>query len=182
MNNQESLTRQLNLIRDRRERILYAFKSHEKAADNAEKMEKWRKRCAIILTAISVTTFLTSLVGLLFNEQVASLLVSFIALLSTIASLGSDIFDFKEDSKVHSTAGIRLRAIYQKYEALIADLESGQIPLLDAIVLRDSIAQEEAELLLTLPRTSRRDYKNADKALSRDEKISTFQDSQNGDA
>lgn len=178
----DSLTRQLSLIKDRRERILYAFKSHEKAADRAEKMEKWRKRCTIILTAISVTTFLTSLVGILFNEQAASLLVSFIALLSTMASLGSDIFDFKEESKAHSMAGVRLRAIYQKYEAIIVDLESGQMSLLDATNVRDSIAEEETELFLTLPRTSRRDYKNADKALSHDERISTFQDDQNGGA
>lgn len=175
MNNEYALARQIKLIKDRRYRILYAYKSHEKAADRAEKMEKWRKHCSVLLTAIGVTTFLTSLVGAIFSAEVSSLVTSFIAVLSTIAALASDIFHFKEDSRAHTIAAIKLRAIYQQYENLIADMESEQISLQDSICRRDAIAKEETELILRLPRTSRSDYRKADKALVSDEQISSFQ-------
>ena len=60
---------QLALLKDRRDRILYTYKAHEKAADHIDHIERWRKRASIVLTAVSATTFLASLGGAIGNAQ-----------------------------------------------------------------------------------------------------------------
>lgn len=175
MNDSQILATHLDLILDRQDRILFTYKAHEKAADRIERYEKIRKWVSILLTTVSATAFVVSLVGLLVSEQVANLVVSFIALLATGTSMVSDTFDFKEDSRQHTLAGVNLREIFQDYESLKTDLKTEKVTVEAYISQRDLIAKKETKLLRTLPRTTAKDYKKASKALGRHEKVSTYQ-------
>uniref|UniRef100_UPI00300D1BF9 SLATT domain-containing protein n=1 Tax=Stomatohabitans albus TaxID=3110766 RepID=UPI00300D1BF9 len=129
---------QLSLLKNRRDRILYTYKTHEKAADKIDCIERWRKRASIVLTAVSATTFLVSLAGTIVAEQATNLIISFIALLTTGVSLASDAFDLPNESKNHAAAARELRLIFQEYEALVVDLETGAVTFNEAIEKRDS--------------------------------------------
>ena len=176
MNDKDVLNTHIKLIKERQNRILYTYKTHEKAADRAESYEKWRKRFTILFTAIGATTFVASVVGMLGSVQLTNLVVSFIALLATALSLIGDIFDFKEEARQHTIAGVKLREIFQAYESLHIDLSTGNITLEECRFQRDLLAEKEALLLTELPRTTRRDYVKADNALSGDEKIDSCSD------
>lgn len=163
---------QLALLEDRRDRILYTYKAHEKEADRIDYVERWRKRVSIVLTAVSATTFLVSFASIIGSEQTANLIISFIALLTTGVSLASDSFDLPGQSKNHATAARELRSIFQEYEALIVDLKTGMITFTEAIEKRDQLARLEKQTLESIPvRTTRRSYEKASKALETDEKV-----------
>ncbi|MFC2731471.1 MAG: SLATT domain-containing protein [Pauljensenia sp.] len=171
--NHSSDVRQLALLEDRRDRILYTYKAHEKEADRIDCIERWRKRASIVLTAVSATTFLISFASAIGSEQAANLIISFIALLTTGVSLASDVFDLPSQSKNHATAARELRSIFQDYEALIVDLETGLITLTEATEKRDRLAIREKQTLESIPvRTTRKSYKRASRALETDEKVS----------
>lgn len=164
--------RQLVLLEDRRDRILYTYKAHEKEADRIDRIERWRKRASIVLTAVSATTFLVSFASAIGSEQAANLIISFIALLATGVSLASDAFDLPGQSKNHARAARELRSIFQDYEALIVDLETGLITCAEATAKRDRLAIREKQTLESIPvRTTRKNYKRASKALETDEKV-----------
>lgn len=175
MNNQNRISdvRQLALLEDRRDRILYTYKAHEKEADRIDCIERWRKRASIVLTAVSATTFLVSFASTIGSEQTANLIISFIALLTTGVSLASDAFDLPGQSKDHATTARELRSIFQDYEALIVDLETGLITCTEVTEKRDHLAMREKHTLESIPvRTTRKSYKRASKALETDEKVS----------
>ena len=163
---------QLALLKDRRDRILYTYKAHEKAADHIDHIERWRKRASIVLTAVSATTFLASLGGAIGNAQATNLIISFIALLATGVSLASDSFDLPNESKDHAAAARELRSIFQEYEAVMVDLEAGALTLTEAIERRNQLAERENQALKGITvRTTRKNYENASKALETDERV-----------
>lgn len=180
--NDNKIARQLALLKDRRDRILYTYKTHEKAADRIDHIERWRKRASIVLTAVSATTFLASLGGAIGSEQATNLVISFIALLTTGVSLASDAFDLPNESKNHATAACELRSIFQEYEALIVDLETGAITFTGAIEKRNQLANLEKQTLSRIPvRTTRKNYEKASEALDTDEKVFSGTDLELGD-
>lgn len=167
-------SRQLALLEDRRDRILYTYKAHEKAADRIDCIERWRKRASIFLTAVSATTFLVSFASAIGSEQTANLIISFIAFLTTGVSLASDAFDLPGQSKNHATAARELRSIFQDYEALVVDFETGLITFAEVTEKRDELAMREKQTLESIPvRTTRKNYERASKALETDEKVSS---------
>lgn len=171
--NHSSDVRQLALLEDRRDRILYTYKAHEKEADRIDCIERWRKRASIVLTAVSATTFVVSFASAIGPEQTANLIISFIALLTTGVSLASDAFDLSGQSKNHATVARELRSIFQEYEALIVDLETGLITSAEVTEKRDRLAMREKQTLESIPvRTRRKSYEKASKALETDEKVS----------
>ena len=170
--NEDKVSRQLALFKDRRDRILYTYKAHEKAADRIDCIERWRKRASIVLTAVSATTFFVSLGGVIGSKQATNLIISFIALLATGVSLASDAFDLPNESKHHADAARELRSIFQEYEALIVDLETRATTLGEAIEKRNQLAKLEKQTLSSISvRTTRKNYEKASEALETDEKI-----------
>lgn len=163
---------QLALLKDRRERILYTYKAHEKAADRADRIHCCRRVASILLTSVSVTTFATSLSGIIASQESASLMISFVALLATVVSLVSDYFNFDAESREHVRVASRLRYIFQGYESLICDIAMGLVTPEEALRRRDALALKEEEILESVQvRTGRRSYKRAMRALEGDEKV-----------
>lgn len=155
--------------------MLYTYRTQEKAADRYKQWEKCRKTSSILLTALTAGTFLASLGGLLSDPQLSTVLVSGAATLVTMLTVLGESVDWKRSIEDHSAAAVNLRAIHNRYESLTWDIEHNTIYLGEAIAKRDELEKDERNLLSKSPRTTRRDYCKAEKAIERDEKLQSTQ-------
>ncbi|WP_290225340.1 SLATT domain-containing protein [Corynebacterium confusum] len=165
----------VGLLDARRDRMLFTYRTHEKAADRYQKWEKCRKTSSILLTALTAGTFLASVGGLLSNPQLSTVLVSGAATLATMLTVLGESVDWKRSMEDHSVAAVDLRAIHNRYESLTWDIEHDAISLGEALLKRDELEKDERNLLSRSPRTTRRDYSKAEKAIEGDEKPQSTQ-------
>ena len=163
------------LLDARQERMLYTYRTHEKAADRLASRDRMRRWTSLILTAITAGTLLTSVVGALTNTFWTTIVVSVAAFLATFVSFLSDYFDFPGECKKHHDIAVKLRNVHNRYESLICDFETNQITLGEAQQSRDKMQLEEITLLTDAPRTTRCDYKKASKSIEKDEKPTSSQ-------
>ena len=172
-----SILRLIQHLDVKQDRLLYTYKAQEKAADRYNRYNFWRRITSLLLTAFTTGAFLTTLTSLIGNQTLNVLLISGAAFLATVVSFLGDFFDFSEESKRHHNTAAEIRLLHNKYEWLICDLESGKIDYREARYLSEIIQEKEFQLLSMAPRTTRRDYKKASKAIDTDEKpISTQED------
>lgn len=171
----ENKSKLIHLLDARADRLLYTYRTQEKAADRYESWERWRKRFSIGLTVVTTGTLITSIVGIILNEIWGNFAVALIATLATGASFSGEFFDFKSKINDHQKAATSIRLIFQKYESLISDLDSGKFDLAVAREIRDKLQEEEYTILKSVPRTTRNDYKKAYKAINTDEKPQSSQ-------
>lgn len=164
------------LLDARADRLLYTYRTQEKAADRYEHWEKIRKRTSITLTVITTGTLITSIAGILLNEIWGNFVVAVIATLATGASFSGEFFDFKSRIAEHQKAAVGIRYLFQRYESLIADFDSSAISDEDARKVRDELEREEESILSTAPRTTRKDYEKASHAINSDEKPQSYQE------
>lgn len=165
----------VSLLDARQDRMLYTYRTQEKAADRYAHRESVRKATTIVLTALTSGTLMTAIAGLLLNEVWGNFAVAALATLATLAAFLGDFLDFAGKAKAHQEAATKLRAIHNSYESLINDLASSAITLEEARQSRDRLQQQEEALLLGVARTTRRDYECAYKAIDGDEKPSSSQ-------
>lgn len=164
----------------RQDRMLYTYRTQEKAADKYERWDARRRWSSLALTTLTAGTLVVAVVGLVFNETWGNLLVAVIATLATLVSFIGDYFDFSGRSQAHAAAGVRLRLIHNRYESLINDLESSCISVDEGRRERDELQKEEATLLVEAPRTTRHDYTRANVGIQGDEKPSSTQEEIDG--
>ncbi len=175
INDMSSRDKLIALLDARKDRMLYTYKAHEKAADRYAQREQFRKRVSILLTVLTTGTLVTSIAGLILNEVWGNFAVAVLASIATAASFSGEFFDYKSCIQVHSTAGVKVRILYQKYESVISDLECGAITESEARTLRDALQKEEEEILADLPRTTKKDYEAASTAIGSNEKPQSLQ-------
>ena len=92
----ENKSKLINLLDARADRLLYTYRTQEKAADRYESWERWRKRFSIGLTVVTTGTLITSIVGIILNEIWGNFAVAFIATLATGASFSGDFLILRQ--------------------------------------------------------------------------------------
>ena len=172
----ENKSKLIHLLDARADRLLYTYRTQEKAADRYEHWEKIRKRVSISLTVITTSTLLTSIAGILLNEIWGNFAVAVIATLATGASFSGEFFDYKSRTAEHRKAAVEIRYLFERYESLISDLDSSAISDEDARKLRDKLERDEQNVLSTAPRTTTKDYEKASQAIIKDEKPQSSQE------
>lgn len=161
----------------RQDRILYTYRTQEKAADRFHGYENKRKWLSLILTALTAGTFITVLAGWLFSsEVVGSVVTAAIALIATGVSFAADYLRFSENAEAHSKSAVKLRGVYGDYESVIVSIDAGVVDVSEAAARRDEIFRLEQDLLEVAPRTTTSDYNKADEAINGSEKPVTPQD------
>lgn len=158
----------INLLEKRCDNILYTYRTHEKAADKYEFYEKLRKRCSVLLTIFTTGTLITSIAGLVGDQVWGNFTVAVMATIATGASFTGEFFDFESRIDDHKKAAVNLRFIFQEYESLILDVKSKNK---DEVLIRQELSRlqcEEKELLVSVPRTTRRDYQKARASIHED--------------
>jgi len=166
----------IHLLDARADRLLYTYRTQEKAADRYESWERRRKVFSIGLTVITTSTLITSIVGIISNEIWGNFAVAFIATLATGASFSGEFFDFKTKIAEHRKSAVEIRYLFERYESLISDLEASAISDEYARKIRDELELKERDALSTAPRTTSRDYNNASIAINGNEKPQSSQE------
>lgn len=154
----------------RKDRLLYTYRTQEKAADRYARWDASRRWTSLFLTVLTTGTLVVAVVGLVMDEVWGNLAVAVIAALATMVSFLGDYFDFAGHSRAHSVAGTEIRAIYNSYESLIGDIEAQCISVERARQVRDELQNEEATVLIEAPRTTKADYNRAARGITGDEK------------
>lgn len=166
----------IHLLDARADRLLYTYRTQEKAADRYAFWERWRKRISIGLTVVTTGTLITSIVCLMLNEIWGNFVAALIATLATGASFSGEFFEFKAKIAEHQKSAVKIRYLFERYESLISDLEVSAISDEDARKIRDELELKEQDVLSTAPRTTSRDYNNASIAINGNEKPQSSQE------
>lgn len=162
-------------IRELYGRAAYTHKTHEKQADICHQKHLWQRRGLVAMTAISSGTFVVSLLGLALDEQWASLVTSFIALVVTAMNLGTKNFKHGEEMQQHRDTAAKVWNIRESYLSLVVDLQSGARSVSDGIAQRNKLQEQYFAVLSDAPRTTPKAYEKAQDALKSKEDL-TFSD------
>lgn len=143
-------------------RIVYTHKTHERMADNCAKKLNQFKVGQIVLTALTST----GAVGVVVTNEawlkIATVLVSFLALLVTTYLKN---FDLGSTAQKHRDAAAKLWNVRECYLSLLIDL-----PTLDrqaAVDRRDELQAMLAALYQSAPQTDGKAYIEAQKRLQK---------------
>lgn len=162
-------------IRELYGRAAYTHKTHEKQADICYRKHLWQRRGLVAMTVISSGTFVVSLLGLALDEQWASLVTSFIALVVTAMNLATKNFKHGEEMQQHRDAAGKVWDIRESYLSLVVDLQAGACSVGDGIAQRNELQERYFAILGDAPRTTPKAYEKAQDALKNKEDL-TFSD------
>lgn len=163
-------------LTDSVDRLRYTYKTHEKAASRYQRYEAFRKWALIIFTVLAAGSFIASIFALAGHEAAGTVIVGLVATLATFASFLGDYLDYPDRQQEHHIAGAKARSLFVRYEDLLSDYLAGAIASSEARRLRDDLQEATDQLLLTVPRTTRSDYKEAEAGIENDERTSVAQE------
>lgn len=158
-------------VREAFGRVVYSHKTHEKQADICFGRYRWQQGVLVAFTAISTGTFLASVLGLLGNPVLTSLVTSAIALVVSALSLASKSFKFSEESEAHRDIAACLWDVRESYLSLIADLMSSATPSTDARARRDELQEATRKAYADAPRTTSKAFSRASDGLKHNEEL-----------
>ncbi|WP_413353818.1 SLATT domain-containing protein [Microbacterium sp. 1P06AB] len=163
--------RLMGQVREAFGRVVYSHKTREKQSDICFAKHRWQQGSLIALTAIGSGTFLVSVMGVLGDPAVTTLVTSSIALLVTWLSLGSKTFRFAEEANVHRDVASQLWDVRESYISLIADLMAGSISDEQGRARRDALQELTRAAYAEAPRTSSKAYLRASDGLKKNEEL-----------
>ena len=154
-------------------KLVYTFTTNEK---EIQLLLKWKKRRQIISIILSALTASPAVIKVFSNHTwwlYLSALAGFILLSLSSYSLSSDS-DIKLAKLIEATHSLWL--VRERYSSLLIDFDILEIKKIQEI--RDILTQETSEIYKKSPKTGKKAYKEAQKALQIEEE-QTFQ---NGEA
>lgn len=153
-------------------KVVYSHVVHEKCADIYLEKLNLIKNWQIILSAITTGTLLISL----FGEGKLGIVIG--AIFSTILlALNTYVkdYDLEKIAQKHSDTASKLWGIRESYFSLLTDLAINSLTLEQAQVKRDDLKKALESVYQDAPRTNKKAYRKAQKALKIDEQM-TFSD------
>lgn len=157
--------------------IVYSHKTHEKMADIYHCVDKWIKRCQLILSVV-VTSGIIATIGFEICGQdnmwikIISAIISFVLVLLTTFVRNSN---YAQLTQQHKEIAADLWLLREKYLCLYADYAAGLATEQETIKRRDKINDELSAIYKNAPRTTNRAYNKAKKALKENDEM-TFSD------
>src|SRR5690625_201483 len=125
---------------------------------------------------LATGSFVASLFVMVEREAVGSVITGAVASLAALAAFLGDVLDYPRQLREHHAAGTKVRSLFVRYEALLSDYLAGATSASSCRALRYELQHESDQLFLDIPRTTRRDYEKAQKAIESDERTSSSQD------
>jgi hypothetical protein len=145
-----------SVIKERYERVLWTYKTHEKAAERECRIAWWLQLIEKVLLAFS----------LVFVLRADTVLGSFLLFMSLCISLYNFGNDHLEQSRCHSTSGKKFLAIKDDYISLLSDMQNGCLNRKEFTARRDDLQRQFITQCEYVPQTCSDDYKNASKGLN----------------
>ncbi len=145
-------------------KVVYTYTAHHKMCDGILKKDAGIRVCQIVLTAISTVGFLSLVIT---NQAV----MTWIGGISAALSLGLNLYTkdakLQVEAQKHKNAADDLWEVREQYTSLIVDLEvSSEERIREE---RDRLTKTVSEINRKYPKTNRRGYVLAQKALKEEE-------------
>lgn len=159
-------------IRECYGRVVYSHKTQEKCADIIFKLHNRLKLWLIIMSGIVTTSLLLKL----FGDNDYALYVS--AVLSSVLfalNAYTKDYDLGAIAQKHTNAANELWDIRETYLSLLTDLKGNSLSIGQIINKRDDLQSRLLNIYSGSPRTTSRAYREASKALQKNEEL-TFSD------
>lgn len=153
-------------------RVVYSHKTQEKQADISHQNHKLLQCALVTGTAVSSGTFLATVFGLVGDPIISSLATSAVALLVAWVSIGTRTFKFEDAAEDHRRIASQLWDVREAYTSLIVDLMSQQVSEARVRSRRDDLQERLVGVYEAAPRTSKRAFKRAQRALKINEEMS----------
>lgn len=151
-------------IREAYGRIVYTFTCHNKMTQRLLKKNSSIKICQIVLSALATGGFLTTL---LYDKIIASYVGTIISLILLVLNMYTKDFDLVGKATEHQKTADQLWKIREEYISLLVDFEV--LERTKVISKRDDLQKRTMEIYNQSPRTDSKSYKEAQKALKKDE-------------
>lgn len=145
-----------SVIKDRFERVLWTYKTHEKAAERENTI-------ATVLKLLEMVSLAVSLVFVLRTDTVWGSSLIFLSVCISLYSFGNDHF---AQSRRHSASGKKFLAIKDAYISLLSDMQNGNMIRKEFTIRRDDLQKQFITQCEYAPQTCSCDYKKASKGLN----------------
>lgn len=145
-------------------KVCYTLTTHEKEIQYLIRVEKIIQILQIILSAISTGTIISVLFG---KGIIATIIASIVSLLLLILNSFTLKYDINSELNRHTSTTSDLWLIREKYLTLLTDFEDLNVENIRAE--RDELLYHTNKVYTESPKTSRRSYKKAQKALKKEE-------------
>ena len=150
-------------------RVVYAHKTHEKAADILMARLTRLRTSQIILCAVSATSFVSVLFG---QGSLGSFVGAACSTILLALILYTRSFDLSSDAQQHRQVANRIWGCREKYLSLITDLAMDARSLESMLRMRDCLVNDLQTIYSDAPSTTHRAYRKARKALKIREEMS----------
>ncbi|PKE38405.1 SLATT domain-containing protein [Macrococcoides caseolyticum] len=157
-------------IREAYGKVTYSFTSHNKMVDRLITYNNRIKIMQIVLSAITTGSFLITILN---NEKIAGVIGAIASVILLILNAYVKDFDLSKISQEHQSAANDLWIIREEYVSLLTDFET--LNIAEITKKRDNLQQKTMQVYSQSPKTDKRSYKEAQKALKVQEE-QTFTD------
>jgi len=158
----------LQVIRESFGRVVYSHKTHEKAAEIAERTTKRVKWLNIVLTAITSGSLLSTIIT---NETILLYIGAVFAAFTLSFTIFQLSFRPEEEFEKNRNIAKELWYIREKYVNFLSDIMSNNLSDDSIMSKRDQLVEELKLVYKFAPQTNPRAYKLARKALKIDEEL-----------
>lgn len=171
-----SPTNDLNVIegqlREAYGRVVWTHKTHEKAADIANRKAELVKIMQIAFSAVITSSLIVSLFG---KGRLAAVLGTVLSAVLLGINLYLKNFNLGKSAQQHTETAHKLWNIRESYLSLLVDMKLGSLDVGDIRLKRDQLQEHLSKVYETAPRTNDKSYKKASRALKSLEEL-TFSD------
>lgn len=159
-------------IRECYGRVVYSHKVHEKCSDIFLKRLNLIKISQISLSALTTGSLLVTLFG---EDKVSAIIATLLSALLLGLNAYTKDYDLGELAQKHADTAARLWEIRESYLSFLTDIKLGDQSIENIRARRDELQNSLQSIYQNSPRTNKRAYKEAQKALCLKEEM-TFSD------
>lgn len=157
-----------NQLREMHGRVAYTHKTHEKMADRYIRLYKLIKNVEIVLSSLATSSLMLSILGDSKPGTIIGAILSTVLLALTLYFKEANL---AEQAQKHTAIASKLWGIREQLLSLLVDMQDSAVTSEEIRRQRDVINKALQEVYKSAPRTDRRAYAAAQRALKSDEEL-----------
>ncbi|WP_268225329.1 SLATT domain-containing protein [Sinomicrobium oceani] len=155
-------------------RVVWTHKTQEKCADILKTRNHNIKVTQIVLSALTTTGILVTVFG---DNKIVGIVSAILSAIGFTINAYYQKYDLGEISEKHADSASDIWSVREKYLSLLTDLKSENADIDEIRAKRDELQEELHSIYKGSPRTISKAYKEATKALKKNEEL-TFSDNE----
>ncbi len=151
-------------LREMYGRVAYTHKTHEKMADSHVCRHKLVKNIEIVVSSLAASSLVLALLG---DSKIGTLIGALLSAILLALTLYFQESRLVQQAQEHTSVASRLWGVREQLLSLLIDMQDG-LPSEEIRRQRDTINKSLEEIYKSAPRTDRRAYASAQRALKRE--------------